>query len=86
MYRGGSIRYTAAVAGVAWPRRSSTIPASGNASTDSRPAPTRAGHLVAVDAGTNRVLTSGPDGLRALCIGGVPGGAYERPDWSSADA
>jgi hypothetical protein len=41
-------------------------------------------HLVRVDAGTARVLSSGPDGLRVLCIGGVPGGAYEAPNWSSA--
>ena len=39
-------------------------------------------HLVRVDAGVGRVLTSGPDGLRVLCIGGVPGGAYEAPDWT----
>jgi uncharacterized cupin superfamily protein len=39
-------------------------------------------HLVAVDAGTSRVLSSGPEGLRVLCIGGVPGGIYERPAWS----
>jgi uncharacterized cupin superfamily protein len=45
-----------------------------------------ADHVVAVDAGTERVLSSGPDGLRVLCVGGVPGGVYERPDWSSADA
>jgi len=45
-----------------------------------------ADHLVRVDAGTARVLTSGPDGLRVLCIGGLPGGAYEPQDWSSADA
>jgi mannose-6-phosphate isomerase-like protein (cupin superfamily) len=43
-------------------------------------------HLVRVDAGTNRSLSSGPDGLRVLCIGGVPGAAYEPPDWSSATA
>jgi hypothetical protein len=41
-------------------------------------------HLVRVDAGTPRVLSSGPEGLRVLCIGGVPGGIYEPPDWSSA--
>ena len=41
-------------------------------------------HLVRVDAETTRILSSGPDGLRVLCIGGVPGGAYEPPDWSSA--
>ncbi|MDA0161673.1 hypothetical protein OM076_15450 [Solirubrobacter ginsenosidimutans] len=40
-------------------------------------------HLVAVDAGTGRVLSSGPEGLRVLCIGGVPGGVYERPAWTS---
>lgn len=43
-------------------------------------------HLVAVDAGTDRVLRSGPDGLRVLCVGAVPGGVYKRPDWSAADA
>jgi uncharacterized cupin superfamily protein len=41
-----------------------------------------ADHLVAVDAGTGRILSSGPEGLRVLCIGGVPGGVYERPAWS----
>ena len=35
-------------------------------------------------ASVARVLTSGPDGLRVLCVGGVPGGVYEPPDWSSA--
>src|SRR5690348_8813079 len=46
--------------------------------------PLDAEHLVRVDAGTDRVLSSGPDGLRVLCVGGVPGGVYEPPDWSSA--
>ena len=40
-------------------------------------------HLVKVDAGTPRVLSSGPDGLRVLCVGGVPGAAYEPPEWTS---
>jgi uncharacterized cupin superfamily protein len=48
--------------------------------------PLDADRLVAVDAGTDRVLSSGPQGLRVLCIGGVPGGVYERPDWASAPA
>jgi hypothetical protein len=46
--------------------------------------PLDAEHLVRLDAGTSRVLCSGPDGLRVLCIGGVPGGVYEPPAWSSA--
>jgi uncharacterized cupin superfamily protein len=40
-------------------------------------------HLVRVDPATSRVLSSGPEGLRVLCIGGVPGGVYEPPEWSS---
>jgi mannose-6-phosphate isomerase-like protein (cupin superfamily) len=43
-----------------------------------------ADHLVRIDAGTERTLSSGSEGLRVLCIGGVPGGAYEAPEWSSA--
>jgi len=33
-------------------------------------------HLVRVDAGTERALISGPEGMRVLCIGGVPGAPY----------
>ena len=45
--------------------------------------PLDADHLVCVDPGTARVLSSGPDGLRVLIVGGVPGGVYEPPEWSS---
>ena len=45
--------------------------------------PLDAGHLVKVDAGTTRVLSSGPDGLRVLCVGGSPGRAYDPAEWSS---
>ncbi len=41
-------------------------------------------HLVKVDAGTNRALSSGPQGLRVLIVGGVPGGVYEPAEWSSS--
>jgi hypothetical protein len=40
-------------------------------------------HLVCVEPGTSRVLSSGAEGLRVLIIGGVPGGVYEPPGWSS---
>jgi uncharacterized cupin superfamily protein len=43
--------------------------------------PLDAGHVVAVDAGVERVLSSGSEGLRVLCVGGVPGGVYVRPPW-----
>jgi hypothetical protein len=42
-----------------------------------------ADHLAAVGPSVSRTLTSGPDGLRVLIIGGTPGQAYEPPDWSS---
>ena len=57
---------------------------SGSVDIDSSQLPLDLDHLVRVEAGTARVLTSGPEGLRVLCVGGVPGGIYEPPDWSSA--
>ena len=57
---------------------------SGSVAVEETPLPLDPDHLVRVDAGTARVLSSGPEGLRVLCIGGVPGGAYEPPEWSSA--
>ena len=42
-------------------------------------------HLVRVDAGVDRVLTSGPDGLRVLCIGSVPGAPCSPPGWTDHD-
>ena len=56
----------------------------GSVDIDGERLPLDGEHLVRVDAGTDRVLSSGPDGLRVLCIGGVPGGVYEAPAWSSS--
>ena len=41
-------------------------------------------HLVRVDAGVERILSSGGDRLRVLCIGSTPDAAYTPPAWSSA--
>jgi mannose-6-phosphate isomerase-like protein (cupin superfamily) len=57
---------------------------SGSVDIDGGRLPLDVDHLVRVDAGTARVLSSGSEGLRVLCIGGMPGGIYEPPDWSSA--
>jgi hypothetical protein len=35
---------------------------------------------------TWRTLASGPDGMRVLIIGGIPGQAYVAPEWSSGDS
>ena len=40
-------------------------------------------HLVRVDAGVARILSSGDDGLRVLCVGSTPGMPYTAPAWSS---
>jgi uncharacterized cupin superfamily protein len=55
----------------------------GSVEVDGTQLPLDPDHLVRVDAGTTRVLSSGPEGLRVLCVGGVPGGVYEAPAWSS---
>jgi uncharacterized cupin superfamily protein len=56
---------------------------SGSVDVEGAHLPLDNGHVVRVDAGTARALSSGPDGMRVLCIGGVPGGVYEAPEWSS---
>ena len=57
---------------------------SGSVDIDGTRHPLDAEHLVKVDPGTERVLSSGPEGLRVLCVGGVPGGVYQAPEWSSS--
>jgi uncharacterized cupin superfamily protein len=42
-------------------------------------------HLVRVDAGIDRILSSGRDGLRVLCIGSTPGMPYTPTAWSSGE-
>ena len=57
---------------------------SGSVDIDGEKLPLDAEDLVKVDPGTARALSSGPDRLRVLSIGGVPGGVYAPPDWSSS--
>jgi mannose-6-phosphate isomerase-like protein (cupin superfamily) len=42
-------------------------------------------HIVRVDAGIDRVLSSGAEGLRVLCVGGKPGAPYTPPEWTETD-
>ena len=42
-------------------------------------------HLVRVDAGVERVLSSDGDGLRVLCVGSTPGAPYTPLAWSSGE-
>jgi hypothetical protein len=39
-------------------------------------------HVAAIGPHVKRTLTSGPDGLRVLVIGGTPGQPYAAPEWS----
>lgn len=44
--------------------------------------PLDADHVARVAPGTMRKVWPGPDGIRLLVLGGVPGGVYEAPDVS----
>ena len=57
---------------------------SGSVDIDGERHPLDADHLVCVNPGTSRVLSSGAEGMRVLIIGGVPGGVYHPPEWSSS--
>jgi hypothetical protein len=37
-------------------------------------------HVARVSSGTKRKVWPGPDGIRILVLGGVPGASYEAPD------
>jgi uncharacterized cupin superfamily protein len=39
-------------------------------------------HVARVSAGTTRKLWPGPDGVRVLVLGGIPGEAYQAPEVS----
>ena len=41
-------------------------------------------HVTRIGPGVARTVVAGPDGVRMLCVGGVPGGVYTAPDWTAA--
>jgi uncharacterized cupin superfamily protein len=41
-------------------------------------------HVARVGPGVERTVVAGPDGVRLLCVGGVPGRAYAPPAWTTA--
>jgi hypothetical protein len=53
---------------------------------DGEQVPLDADHLVSVKAGTKRKVLPGPDGLRMMVIGGVPGAAYAPPAFTELGA
>jgi hypothetical protein len=46
--------------------------------------PLDADHLCRIGPSVARRLQSGPDGMRVLCVGGVPEGVYEAPEWTES--
>ena len=42
--------------------------------------------MARVGPGTKRKVVAGPDGIRMLVLGGVPGEAYEPPEWGELGA
>lgn len=54
------------------------------ATTGDESLPLDGDHVVRCSPGANRTLRSGPDGLRVLCVGGVPGAPYEPPSWTES--
>lgn len=63
-----------------------TLRGSGEIEIDGRRHPLDPDHLVSVKAGTMRKVYGGPEGLRLLVIGGVPGAAYEVKDFTEVGA
>jgi len=57
-----------------------TLRGSGEWDIDGQRVPVDPENILRVSAGTKRKLTPGPDGIRVLALGGVPGKVYERPE------
>ena len=57
-----------------------TLRGSGEFEIDGQRVSIDPGCIVRIGAGSRRRLEPGPEGIRILAIGSVPGGAYERPE------
>jgi hypothetical protein len=42
-------------------------------------------HVARIGPGVDRSVVAGPEGLRMLCVGGVPGAPYTPPEWTSPE-
>jgi uncharacterized cupin superfamily protein len=40
--------------------------------------------VVAVGPALDRVLASGPEGMRVMCVGSTPGKGYSPPEWTTS--
>jgi hypothetical protein len=59
-----------------------TLRGGGEIEIDGERFPLDADHVARVASGTKRKIWPGPDGIRLLVLGGVPGKAYEAPEIS----
>jgi mannose-6-phosphate isomerase-like protein (cupin superfamily) len=53
---------------------------SGEFEVDGERVPVDPERIVRIAAGTKRKLKPGPQGIRVLALGGIPGAVYERPE------
>ena len=59
---------------------------SGEIEIDGERHPLRPGMMAMVDTGVTRKIITGPESLRVIAIGGVPGKAYEAPESTEVGA
>ncbi len=57
-----------------------TLSGSGEIEIEGERSPLDADHITRVGSGVKRKVWPGPEGIRMLIVGGVPGKAYEAPD------
>jgi mannose-6-phosphate isomerase-like protein (cupin superfamily) len=63
-----------------------TLRGGGEIEIDGERHPIDADHLVAVKSGTKRKVLPGPEGIRLLIVGGTPGAAYEKLEFTEVGA